>query len=34
MSFYIALCATALVVAVVAFVIANHWNETQGDNHF
>jgi hypothetical protein len=34
MSFFIALSATALVVAVVAFVIANHWNEFYGDNHF
>lgn len=34
MSFFIALSATALVLAAVAFVIANHWNERHGDNHF
>jgi hypothetical protein len=34
MSFFIMLASITLLVAVVAFVMHNHWQEVHGDNHF
>ena len=32
--FFISIAGFALLAAVVAIVLANHWNERHGDNHF
>ncbi len=34
MSFFISLISVVLLVAVLSFVLACHWNEFHGDNHF
>ena len=34
MSMFISLAATVLLVSIVSFVLACHWSEFHGDNHF
>lgn len=34
MMLFISIAGFALLVAVVALVLSNHWNEQHGDNHF
>ena len=34
MSLFISLAAIVLLLGIVSFVLACHWNEFHGDNHF
>lgn len=34
MSFFLTILAVAILLAVLAFVLHNHWSEVHGDNHF
>ena len=34
MTFGISMISVSLLVAVIAWVLANHWHETHGENHY
>ncbi len=34
MDLFISIIGFAILIAVVAFVLHNHWQEVHGDNHF